>query len=245
MVISPDNGEAKEYPIPSDYYRGFLTDLSWVPDGSGLGFTMFVPKESDGGQERILFRLNHETAEWETWPIPTRFGGTWGPSGTSFVFEKRDEGDEERGIVEWNPYSGEERVIYRVPEDVKSRTVRSMKFSQDSKKLLFSLDNYLLVVLDMETGKAKTVGSGFESPAWSPDNKLILALDSLEKGWPTTMFVSPAEGGERIILKLGDKLPKDCHLMQPHWSPDGKQITFGTRYSIHEAFLLKNVIPKK
>jgi Tol biopolymer transport system component len=120
-----------------------------------------------------------------------------------------------------------------------------MKFSQDSKKLLFSLNNNLLVVLDMETGKAKTVGSDFMSPAWSPDNKLILALASWGDGWPKTMHVLPAEGGERTDLKLGDKLPKDCHLLQPHWSPDGKRIVFETRYTIHEAFLLKNIIPKK
>ncbi|MBW2200889.1 MAG: PD40 domain-containing protein [Deltaproteobacteria bacterium] len=242
VVISPDKGEAKEYQIPSDNYRGFLTDLSWMPDGSGLGFSMFVPNESSSGQVRRLFRLNLETAEWETWPIPSRFGGTWGPDGSTFVFEKSGS---HAGIVEWNPYSGEERVIYRVPEDEKLRTIRGMKFSHDSKKLIFSLNNNLLVVLDMETGKAKTVGSEFMSPAWSPDNKLILALASWEDGWPKTMFVLPAEGGEQTELKLGDMLPKDCHLLQPHWSPDGKKIVFETRYTIHEAFLLKNVIPKK
>jgi Tol biopolymer transport system component len=59
------------------------------------------------------------------------------------------------------------------------------------------------------------------------------------------MFVFPAEGGEGTELKLGKNLPKDCHLLKPHWSPDGKQIVFCTRYSIHEAFLLKNVLPKK
>ena len=141
VVISPDNGEAKEYQIP-DNYRGFLTDLSWVPDGSGLGFSMLGPNESNSGQVRRLFRLNLETAEWETWSIPSRHGGTWGPDGSTFVFEKRGEGDEEQGIVQWNPYSGEERVLYRVPEDLESRVIRGIKFSPDAKKLLFSLNIY-------------------------------------------------------------------------------------------------------
>ena len=245
VVISPDNGEAKDYQIPSDNYRGFLTDLSWVPDGSGLGFSMLDRSESLTGQVRRLFRLNLETEEWETWPIPSRHGGTWGPDGSAFVFEKRGEGDEEQGIVEWNPYTGKERVIYRVPEDVKSRVIRSMKFSQDSEKLLFSLNNNFLVVLDMENGKAKTVGSDLRSAAWSPDGELILALNNREDGRPKTMSVLPAEGGEPTELKLGDKLPKDYHLMQPHWSPAGDQIAFCTRYTIHEALLLKNIIPKK
>jgi Tol biopolymer transport system component len=245
VVISPDSGESMEYSIPTENYRGFLTDMSWIPDGSGIGFTMFVPNESDGGQERILFRLNLETAEWETCPIPTRYGGTWGSDGSTFIFEKRKEGDQIRGIVEWNLNTGEEHVIYRVPEDPKSGVIRSIKLSRDSKKLLFHLDNYFIVVLDMETGETKTVGSDLMAPAWSPDGELILALDSWEDGWPKTMSVFPAEGGERTELKLGDKLPKDCHLLQPHWSPDGKQIVFGTRYSLHEALLLKNVIPKK
>ncbi|UCE40574.1 MAG: PD40 domain-containing protein [Candidatus Aminicenantes bacterium] len=246
VVISPEKEEAKEYPIPTDNYRGFLTDLSWVPDGSGLGFTMFVPNKSDGGQERILFRLNLETAKWETWPIPTRFGGTWGPDGTSFVFVKIDERDKNVGIAQWNPYTGEERIIYRVPQDVKPRIVTGgIKFSQDAKKLVFTLNSNFLFVLDLETGEVKSLGSDLRSATWSPNGELLLALNNREDGWPTTMSVLPTEGGERTEIKLGDKLPKDYHLMQPHWSPDGKQIVFGTRYSIHEALLLKNVIPKK
>jgi Tol biopolymer transport system component len=245
VVVSADTGEAKEYPIPTDRYRGFLTDLSWVPNGSGLGFSMGSASESLSGYVRRLFRLNLETEKWETWDIPSRFGGTWGPDGSSFVFEKRSEEGEEQGIVQWNPYSGEERVLYRIPEDEEHRTVRGLTFSHDAKKLIFSLDNYKLMVLDMETGDAKTVGEDFMSPVWSPDDRLILALDSWEGGWPKTMSVFPAEGEKGTELELGGKLPKDSHLLTPHWSPDGKQIAFCTRYSIHEAFLLKNLIPKK
>jgi Tol biopolymer transport system component len=245
VVVSADKGEAKEYPIPTDRYRGFLTDLSWVPDGSGLGFSMVSASESLSGWVRRLFRLNLETEKWETWDIPCRFGGTWGPDGSTFVFEKRSEKGEEQGIVQWNPSSGEERILYRIPADIEERVVRGLKFSHDGKKLIFSLNNYVLMVLDMETGKAEKAGTDFMSPTWSPNGDLILALDSWEDGWPKTMSVFPAKGGERTELKLGGKLPKDSHLLQPHWSPDGKQIVFGTRYSIHEAFLLKNVLPKK
>ena len=107
------------------------------------------------------------------------------------------------------------------------------------------MDRNFLFVLDIETGEGKTVGSDLRSPTWSPDGERILALDNREEGWPKTMSVLPAEGGEGMELKLGDKLPKDYHLLQPHWSPSGEQIAFGKRSSIHEAFLLKNILPKK
>lgn len=242
VVIPASGGEARKYPIPVKNFQGLL-HLRWLPDSSGLGGLTRRPLET-GAPENTLFQLELETGEWKSWPFPLALAGTWGKEGKSYIYEKR-ETNAARGLVERDLSTGKEKYIYHIHKEAKAEVIRNAKFSLDYKKLVFQIGNYDLVVLDVETGEANIVGSDFMSPVWSPDGRLILALDSWEGGWPKTMYVLPAEGGPRKELNLGSNLPKDCHLMLPDWSPDGKQIAFVTRYTIHEAFLLKNVIPKK
>jgi len=240
VVISSETGEAKEYKAPfiSWYLGGSPMNLSWLPDGSGLGYSM--PTAENGG---MFFRLSLETAKWETWSVPSQslFAGIWGLDGSTIVFQKGD------GIAEWNPYSGEERIIYRIPEDIiEKQMIRGFKFSRDSRKLLFQLSNSRVGVLDMKSGDSRIVGSGFGSPSFSPDGERILAIarkgSDLQK---RAIFVFPIEGGQRIELDLGGNLPKGFGVSQVDWSPDGTRIAFRATHNIHETFLLKNIISEK
>ena len=100
-------------------------------------------------------------------------------------------------------------------------------WSPDSKKLLYTDTNLRIWVMDLESGKAKTVGgdpwlvpSRTINPVWSPDSKWVAYaahLDSLYRA----IFVSNVDTGEtkRVTDGLADA-------MWPAWDASGKYLWF-------------------
>ncbi len=216
--------------------------LSWLPDSSGLGFkTMY---SLPGDTLPTLFLLDLESEDWKSWHVPVSWNGTWGMDGTSYIYDQTNR--VEKGLVERDLFTGEERFIYRMPAESQDG-IRNLKSSLDYKKLIFRRHNVGWIVLNVETDEAKVLeGVVMRRPTWSPDGKLILAIDRTE-GEPDKdkMFIMPEEGGPPKYINLGDNLPKDYELNRAEWSPDGRQIAFHTRTWFHENFFLKNIIPKK
>ncbi len=100
-------------------------------------------------------------------------------------------------------------------------------WSPDSKKLLYTDTHLRVWVMDIESGKAKTVGSDpwlvprrTINPVWSPDSKWVAYaahLDSLYRA----IFVSNVDTGEtkRVTDGLADA-------MWPAWDASGKYLWF-------------------
>jgi tricorn protease len=113
-------------------------------------------------------------------------------------------------------------------------------WSPDSKKLLYTDTNLKVWVLDVDSGKARTVGSDpwmvpqrTVNPVWSPDSKWVAYsahLDSLYRA----IFVSNVDTGEtkRITDGLADA-------MWPAWDASGKYLWFlaSTNYGLLSQWL--------
>lgn len=246
VVMPASGGKAKEYLAPIENFWGpgtwMLMHLRWLPDSSGLGFKTMWPLPGD--TQPTLFRLDLESGEWKAWPVPVSWNGTWGKDGKSYIFEREAKGVG-KGLVERDLSTGEERFIYRYSEESKG-SIRSLKSSQDYKKLIFLRGDIGWSVLNLETGEANILeGVVMRRPTWSPDGKFILAFDDSENDEPYKVFIMPEDGGPVKYLNLGDNLPKDRRLRLPDWSADGKKIAFQGRTWFEEDFFLQNVIPKK
>ena len=95
-----------------------------------------------------------------------------------------------------------------------------------------------LWVVGVPTGEAWQITNGQEwndtDPRWSPDSKRIAFVsDRTGKAYDdshnTDIWVIPASGGS--LIKISDH---DFEDISPRWSPDGKQIVFAGKTSVHQ-----------
>ncbi len=245
VVMPASGGQTREYLVPADNFWGiakwWLMHLRWLPDSSGLGFKTMWP--IPGNTLPTLFCLDLESGDWKSWPVPVSWCGTWGMDGTTYIYDQTN-GDE-KGLVEQNLSSGEERFIYRMPAESKAG-IRGLRPSSDYKKLVFRRGDIGWSVLNLETGESKVLkGIVMRSATWSPDGKRILADERPDEGPRVRMFILSEEGKPSKDINLGDNLPKDRLPRMLNWSPDGKQLTFQGRTWFEEDFFLQNVIPEK
>ena len=95
-----------------------------------------------------------------------------------------------------------------------------------------------LWVVDVTGGEARQITNGQEwndtDPQWSPDStRIAFVSDRTGKAYDdshnTDVWVIPASGGS--LIKISDH---DFEDISPRWSPDGKQIIFAGKTSIHQ-----------
>ncbi len=101
------------------------------------------------------------------------------------------------------------------------------EWSPDSKKLVFTDTNLRVWVLDVETGKAKVVGSDpwmvperTVNPVWSPDSKWVAYASHLNTLYHA-IFIANAETGE--TKQVTDGL---ADAVWPAWDASGKYLWF-------------------
>jgi Tol biopolymer transport system component len=251
VVLSAEGGEAREFPIPSDEFNVLsFFGVRWCPDDSGIGFSGV-----DRQNRQVMFHLILKTGEWKAYPIDEEFSRVeWGKDGKSFYFASWGPGDRKPGIVEYDMETGRERYVYQ-PEETANQWFgyRCLKASRDYKWLGFnetpSEGDYHIVILDLESGKTWRAGPQLSGLTWSPDRKIMMAMDSIgrydtEIPQGAVLYLMRGEGGAKKKIDLA-KVVSRGEIMSADWSPDGKKIVFDVYFQVFESNLMKNVIPKE
>lgn len=248
MIMPSEGGTARKYKI--DYlYAPFGGTGHWLPDGSSPGYVVYDK------EKRLYFgRLDLDTGEWKIKQIPSAegftgfMGMTWSGDGKGFYYFPTVKGESGPELVLHDMETGKQRTIFR--GEPGESYGWSIKASRDYKRLAMS-DNGVIVIVDVETGKADRIENEakkkFLFPAWSPDGKYVVARSEPEKeGDPTELYIVSLADGKFKSLDVGRHLPRGSRIVTaPDWSPDGRKIAFDTRSWKAETNLIRNVIKEK
>jgi Tol biopolymer transport system component len=242
VVMSAEGGELQEYPNATKSKTPLaIHDLRWLPDGSGLSLSDVIRS----GKEQTLCQLDLQTGKWKEWPIPVESWTRtdWSKDGKSFLYLRQGFANDNPGIIERNPETGDERYVFK-PTKGLGGVMRQLKFSWDFQKLVFTVGSGRIMLIDMESGENRLLGSELSgSLAWSPDAKHLISAGERNKlGFPTAMFFLSVADGSKNKVDLG--FPEGTTFFDPSWSPDGRQLAFMAQSQILELFLMKNIIPE-
>ncbi|NOR15729.1 MAG: tetratricopeptide repeat protein [Candidatus Aminicenantes bacterium] len=238
IVMPLEGGETQDFLIPR--VRSAILDLRWLPDSSGLSFSA-----QNLNKENTLYRLNMETEEWKTWPIPVdRWTRTeWRKDGKAFFYSNIGSKADGGGIVERVLETGVERYIYQPDERA---NFRGLRCSRDYKWLAFMENNKHIMIVNIESGESHEVATDIGYPAWSAGGESLLAVDAFGslKKFPCTLRTVSVTGESIHSFDLTDNLPKGTRIRWPDWSPDGTTIAFCGNTVLDEMLLFQNVIPE-
>jgi tricorn protease len=146
----------------------------------------------------------------------------WSPDGKYVSYFSDKSGDYKLVIEEQDGLKPPREIALPTPTHYYTPS-----WSPDSKKLLYSDTNLNVWVLDIESGKAKTIGSDpwmvpqrTLNPVWSPDSKWVAYASRLNSLY-RAIFVANVETGEK--KQITDGL---ADAMYPAWDAGGKYLWF-------------------
>jgi dipeptidyl aminopeptidase/acylaminoacyl peptidase len=205
----------------------------WSPDGRYLAFIASRGDEEEkkkGGQVWLLDRRGGEAQK-----LTDIKGGVseyaWSPDGKRLVLSVND----------WDPNSEPEKKEGWKRKAQPPIVIDRYHFKQDRDGYLGRLHAHLQL-FDVEARKAEVLTSGDydeESPAWSPDGRVVAFVSNREKDPDrvenTDVFVVEARPGAQA-RKLTTFVGNDGG--RPSWSPDGQYIAYlqgdEPRYSAYD-----------
>jgi Tol biopolymer transport system component len=239
VVIMPSDGsETRYYPIHAPgFWELSLWDLRWLPDNSGIGFTVVSPTD-----EIKVYTLDLANGNWQNRTI-REYGWTrseWGPDKNSLVYS--DNGIHP-GLFKYNMTTGEATQFFQA-EDTTWNTIRALKASRDHKKIAFMTGEKGIMMVDYETGEHKLISEEGWHPAFSPDGDKILAFGNYEEDGEEHkgIVLFSLEGEVLQQYDIGQYFTSDTRINAPDWSPNGDKLVFMTRNIVFETALLQNVL---
>ena len=117
---------------------------------------------------------------------------------------------------------------------------REVSPSPDGSAIAFRRGRGDLVVMDLDTGRKRTLVAGWDSSLhwrWSPDGRFIAyAVNDLD--FSTNIFIVPADGSRKPVNIT--RHPRND--VNPRWSADGRKLSFlsnrsGNTYDLYRVYL--------
>ncbi|MDP7071117.1 MAG: hypothetical protein QF561_07190, partial [Phycisphaerales bacterium] len=195
----------------------------WSPDGTQIAFI----SGRDGGtmQIRLLPSGGGESSALTKLPGGSIAGFSWSPDGRSIAFLWRE------ADPDWTEPAKKARQEAGASPPPRIVTTPWYRLDGDG---YFMDRRYVLKVVDVSTGKARTIwnkdGMGFVSYDWSPDSK-TMAITTVcgrraEYNWEKTQIrLINVKSGKNVHLDWLPVGPKDTLA----WSPDGKWLAYSGR----------------
>ncbi len=257
IVIYPlSSGDVLKFsgPIMARQIHPAMSDLHWLSDSSGMGFTATftndAAEDDQYGIKRKLHILNIETGKWISPDVElmrrSNFA-VWNKEKRGFYFA-RSSVDTKKPVIpeilEYNIITGEERTLYR--PDREKVLFPSMRISRDYSKLAVTdFRDETLLVLDTKSGTLlKRVEEfwGYPSPpAWSPDGDHLMTMTGKEGD---KLLVYSLLDGTRNVYDVQTEALSRGGMRSVDWSLDGTKIAFTWLSGRADDCILHNPIPK-
>ena len=235
VLLPSDGGKAVYYPINAPgFWELGLYDLNWLPDNSGLSFSVQSPEGIP-----TLYRIDLATGKWQNWNPPTFH---WirtasGPDKNSVVYGRAT--PEGPGIYKFNTETEQIVKLNNIELNEAYSVFRQCRFSRDMKKLACDVvcpSGRKLLLMDMDSGGLKVLSEKYRFVSFSPDAEKVLAIG--EDG----IAVISVDGEILAKFDIKQYFPEETQFIGFDWSPDGKQLVIGTRNLIYQQGLMRNVL---
>jgi Tol biopolymer transport system component len=215
----------------------FYSDVSWLPDGKYVSFTMISGTGPKDFQADIYtIKIDGSDLKKLTSEEKNEFGSSWSKDGKRFLFSAGIRGAMENSELYFAKRDGSE--VIPVSKTAGGHSAPSL--SPDGKKILFisARESYdrkkpqiYLMNVDGTGIKRLTTDSAvaYFDPRWSPDSKRIVYY--AEKGDnKDQIWTMKTDGTDQTLLtnNVG-------HNFFPSWTPNGKKIVFTSKRETEES----------